>query len=122
MVCFAELFHIGLLPKHINLKTDKQSGDQLDKLAIEEYQKRQLVPFTDAVSDPRAVVIMRSYTGIAMLAVFTSERLLDVADRAILVFKERDCIIREVAVLGIFRISDFVVVKYISFWLDTRLF
>lgn len=122
MVCFAQLFYIGVLPKHINLKTDKQTGDQLDELAIEEYQKWKFVSFTNAVSDPRAMVIMRSYTGIAILAVFASQGLLDVANRAILVFKERYCIIREVTILGIFRISDFVIVKYISFWLVTRLF
>ena len=123
MVCFAQLFYIGVFPKHINLETNKQSGDQLDKLAIEEYQKRQLVPFTNAVSDPRAVVVVRSYTVIAILAVFTSQRLFDVANGTILVFKERYCIVREVAVhlLVIFHIGDFVIFKYISFWLHTRL-
>ena len=113
MVCFTQLFYVGVLPKHINLKTNKQPDNQLDELAIEEYQKWKLVPFTNAVSDPRAMVVMRSYTGIAILAVFASQGLLDVADCAVLVFKERDCIIREVTVLGIFRLSDFVVVEYV---------
>lgn len=121
MVCFAELFYVGFLPKNINLKTNEQSGDQLDKLAVEEYQKWQLVPFTNAVTDPRTMMVIRGHAMITVLAVLTPQRLLDVADRAIFVFEERYRIIRVVIV--VFDVGDFVIFKnIITFRLISSLF
>jgi len=43
-----------------------------------------VVPFTDAVADPGAVVVVGGYAMVTLLAVLASEWLFDVADCAVL--------------------------------------
>jgi hypothetical protein len=54
--------------------SNHSTGDEEGKMAV--------VPDTDTVADPRAVMVVLSYAAIALFAVFTAERHTDHTDGA----------------------------------------
>jgi hypothetical protein len=57
---------------------------------LDEPEKPKAVSLSDAVAYPRAVVVMGGDTMVTVLAVLGSQRLLYVADGAVLVLDEED--------------------------------
>ena len=66
----------------------------MNELELDEPEEGEAVTFTDAVADPRAVMIMSGYTLITVFAMLAPQRLLYMTNRTVFVFnKQYDFII-----------------------------
>ena len=59
------------------------------KLQYQENNESEPISFPDAIANPRAVMVVGRYTVVAPLAVLAPQRLLDVADGAVLVLYKK---------------------------------
>ena len=60
----------------------------MHELKVKEANEPKFVSFAHAVTNPRAVVVMRGHTVVTLLAVFAAQRLFNVADGAVFIFNE----------------------------------
>lgn len=60
----------------------------MHELKVKEANEPKFVSFAHAVTDPRAVVVVRGHAVVTLLAVFAAKRLFNVADGAVFIFNE----------------------------------
>lgn len=88
----------------------------------------EFVSFANAISDPGAVMVMSCYTLVTLLAVFSSKRLLKMADGAVFILNEKDNIIVAVSSFSFKILCDGILLKsfhlfifFLIFFIDHRL-
>jgi hypothetical protein len=80
-----QLLIVFLVPL-VDLECEDQTDDELNELELDEPEEPESVALSHAVADPRAMVVVGRHAMVTVLAMFAPQRLLDMADCAVLVF------------------------------------
>lgn len=78
-----------LRPDIIYFSANDETRDQLQELALQEPEEVEAIALTNAVANPRAVVVVRRHAMITRFTVFATQWLLNVADGAIFILNEK---------------------------------
>ena len=76
-----------------NPDAGNEGNQELESLGVEEPKIVKLVSFAHAVANPGAVVVVGGNALVATLAVLAPQRLLDMADGAVLILYEQDNVV-----------------------------
>jgi hypothetical protein len=91
-------------------------------LELDEPEEPETISLTDAITDPRAVVVVCSHTMVTVFAVLTSQRLFDVADGTVFVLDKKNYVFL-LRLRSIRRPSDVVEIYfYLGLCLFMRIF
>ena len=87
-VLFVQRSHL-VLTHVVNTDANHKPSEQLNKLALQEPKEIKAIALTDTVANPGTVMIVCCYAMVARLAMFATQRLLNMTYCAVLVFDEK---------------------------------